>query len=63
MEITQVTTITLEEEEINALQTLKGSHDQCYMNECFECEECPLYVKDTCIGQYAELVLNKQKKG
>ena len=61
MEIIQVVTITLEDEEMSALQTLKSAHDQCYMDECFECKNCPLYVKDTCIGQYAEIVLDRQK--
>lgn len=60
MEITKVTTISLEEAEIKALQTLKRAHDDCICNDCFECEECPLYYNTNCVGQYAAGILDRR---
>ena len=61
MKITQVTTITLENIEINALQVLEGAYKDCVSNDCYECEECPLYLGKNCIGVYAKTILSKQE--
>ncbi len=61
MKIKQVTTIELEESEMSALQTLKEAHEQCLYNGCYKCEQCPLYINELCIGQYAEMALDSRK--
>ena len=62
MEITQVTTIKLEDAEIAALKTLKLAHDDCVCQDCFACDQCPLYFNNHCVGQYAAKVLERQKE-
>ena len=63
MEITNVTTIELENAEIAALQTIKDAYITCVTNDCFSCEDCPLYFDERCIGRLAELILYEQEKG
>lgn len=63
MEIIQITTIKINEEERNALQTLKDAYRQCVSVSCFECNKCPLYVDDSCIGMYADTALENEKRG
>ena len=62
MNITTVTTIELEDTEISALRTLKLAHDDCVCNNCFMCEQCPLYYDDVCIGLYAGKLYERQKE-
>lgn len=64
MEITKVTTIKLEDAEIAALQTIKDAYINCVVADCFDCEECPLYIVDGgCIGMLADKVLDRLNKG
>lgn len=67
MNISRVVEIKLEDSEIDALKTLEGARDQCICYDLFECQRCPLYVDDVCIGRYAKMVLeehitNKKEK-
>ena len=62
MEIIQTTKITLEDAEIAALQTLKDAYIQCTTMDCNDCDVCPLYTDDSCIGMYADQVLYRQEK-
>lgn len=59
MEITTVTTIELDDKETAALQTLKDAYIQCVCNDWYDCDKCPLYVANGCVGMYAEKVLEK----
>lgn len=61
MDITHETTIALEENEINALRTLRDSYYQCIIDDRIECVECPLYVNDICVGKFAERVLDERQ--
>lgn len=63
MEITTTTRIRLINEEIAALELIKNAYVQCVTNDCFECDECPLYVDEGCIGMFADNVLSKLKGG
>lgn len=63
MEITTVTTIELEDKEIDALQTLKRAQDDCACNDYFQCNECPIDYNGTCIGLAAMVILDRLKKG
>lgn len=62
MEIALVTTITLEDAEKHALYILKRAHDDCVCNDCFMCQQCPLYYNDVCIGLYAAKLYERQKE-
>lgn len=63
MEIIQTTKITLEDAEMSALETLETAYDQCVIDECFDCDVCPLYSYDGCVASYAKNVLEKLKRG
>ena len=64
MDINQTTTIKLEESEINALKTIKDAYIQCVTNDCFSCDDCPLYIENNeiCIGMCADKALYKLEK-
>lgn len=56
MEIITTTSITLTNEEKDALKTLKSAYEQCESYDCFSCKDCPLYVEKHCLGRLCELV-------
>lgn len=62
MEIIREIKINLEDTELAALQTLKDAYSQCVINDWYDCDECPLYIANGCIGMYAEKALEKQEK-
>ena len=63
MEIVKTIKIKLEDKEKSALQTLKDAYIQCVIDDLFDCDNCPLYHGDGCIGMYADEILNKQDRG
>ena len=62
MEIIQTTKITLEDAEISALRTLKEAYIQCTTMDCNDCDVCPLYTGEGCIGMFADHVLFSLEK-
>lgn len=56
MEIIQTTTISLTDEEKQAIHTLIEALNVCVSNGCYDCDACPLYVRNQCLGQLCEYV-------
>lgn len=62
MEIIHTTSITLSDEEKEAIQTIINAYDECICNDCFECSVCPLCLNNgKCLGLYCEEIKEKNK--
>ena len=56
MEIIQTTSIKLSDEEKHAIDTIIDAYNTCVINDCFACEDCPLFVHKNmeCLGQICD---------
>lgn len=62
MEIVTNTTITLTQEEKEAIQTIIDARNICICNDCYECNVCPLNVDGECIGDLCMVVKERIEK-
>lgn len=64
MEIIQTTSIKLSDEEKQAIDTIIDAYQTCVINDCFVCDECPLFVNKNkeCLGRICDDLRAEVKK-
>lgn len=62
MEIIQTTTITLTDDEKRAIHTIVSAYHSCVCKDCYECNECPLYVREQCVGQMCKYIEERKER-